>query len=136
MADTTSESPKLRFLLESLPQELYDEIFSLVIDMPTTPPNFVSINAKYKPPKALQLCRKIRKTFATEYYTKSNFSGHLEMATKWKKSLPVAHRRLIIAMLAWGYNEDGDEVIEWSGCWDEMWVNGRDFGFDGGMKGG
>lgn len=62
----TLTATKLQAGVESLPQELYDQVFELTFT--SQPENHHIKIGVYKPPAELQVNRATRKTFAQDYY--------------------------------------------------------------------
>lgn len=88
----TTQMDRLPELVQTLPQELYDNIYDLTFT-PTS--RWRYIRHDYKPPKLLSVDRASRALFATRYYGERAvfcivpFShGH---GAKWLASLPQAH---------------------------------------------
>lgn len=63
---------KLSTLIQSLPQELIDAIFTLVFILSK---HQVEISRGYLPPSLLQINRSTRENFAAEYYSRTIFHG-------------------------------------------------------------
>lgn len=103
---------QLATLVQSLPQELYDQVFSLTFtSIPTINP--IIITKSYKPPSCLQVSRDTRATFAAAYYPNNRFDFEhkytfpdAELAGKWLASLSRSHfEHLEMVVLYDGYDD-------------------------------
>lgn len=95
MADATVNLPSL---VQSLPRELYDEIFELVF----TAPSFARavVDRDYKPPAQMQVSRATRRHYARSYYETTTFVLVAKaFVERWAMAVPK-HERALISRLA------------------------------------
>lgn len=92
MADTI----RLACRVQSLPQELQDQIFDMTFA--TFLPHTVDITAACRPPSILQVNRRTREPLATQYYTRTTFQlgnsdepCHPSVLAQWLGSLTCSH---------------------------------------------
>lgn len=86
---TTTTPRDLRALLQSLPQELHDEIY----DCTFTPNSAITnINTDYRPPSQAQVDRTSRATFKKILH-EGMFTGSAKLVYKWLESLPKYDRQ-------------------------------------------
>lgn len=79
----------LQTLLEDLPPELFDEIYSLTF---TTTSTITCIDKDYKPPNILQVSRRTREALAESYHGKDSiFYVDKKDIEKWVTSIPWDH---------------------------------------------
>lgn len=89
---------KIRQGLSSLPQELYDQIYTEVF---TATINKVrkldqSLQALLLPVKLMQISQATRELYTISFYSTSfDYSGELETLLRWLASVPELHRSLI-----------------------------------------
>lgn len=92
-ASMASDIPLPR-LVQSLPRELFDEIFDLVFTTLTS--TRVTIDKDCKPPSELQVNHFTRKQFAQVYFRDVTFIIRPStMAQHWLDSMPVQHLKLV-----------------------------------------
>ena len=102
---TTPAAMSLDELVQTLPQELQDEILEHTL---TVAPEVVDITRKYRPPLRLAISRATRKKFAKSYYEQTSFqlrpadprwgpAGRkiIQDFILWIRSLSVEHAALI-----------------------------------------
>ncbi|KXS97032.1 hypothetical protein AC578_2871 [Pseudocercospora eumusae] len=111
----------LKQCLESLPQELWNEIYDLTFSPPhldprthvtgqrlkpwilftaNPPSTVVYISKNYKPPWQLQICRQMREEFSRTYYT-STFVGNASEVLAWASSKRKSQRCLVKSIYCW-----------------------------------
>lgn len=116
--------------VQSLPQELYDQVYDLVFTAPVG--QVVDINASYVPPAALQVNLSSRKQFANSYYGNTVFTleddftvemssdafestdidtDALHQVTKWLGSISSAQQRLVRDIRVVVHLRHGEELL-------------------------
>ena len=80
-------------LLQSLPQEIYDEIYELTFSATCTTPNTIEIDTKhYSPPSILQVDSASRRLAVPSYYSSHTFVAHDEkVLDAWLCSIACEH---------------------------------------------
>jgi len=80
-------------LLQSLPQEIYDEIYELTFSATCTTPNTIEIDTKhYSPPSILQVDTASRRLAALTYYSSHTFVAYdQKVLDAWLCSIARKH---------------------------------------------
>lgn len=110
-----TETTTLASLVQSLPPELYNEIFDLTF---APAPGIQHIRKGYKPPSCLQVSRSTRRNYVVSHYTRSTFYMTKEDCAKWLASLPDNHidllteiRILNCSIYTWSSHEGMEYVL-------------------------
>ena len=105
MASTSSPTPSLVQRVQALPQELQDMIFGYAT-IPSTS-NTDLLPQQYRPPSALQINRKTRGKFASEYYPATTIrvdfhrledNDNVRMLGRFMDSLLATHLDIVQAI--------------------------------------
>ncbi|KXS93751.1 hypothetical protein AC579_19 [Pseudocercospora musae] len=129
--EPTKAKKTLKQCLESLPQELWNEIYDLTFSTPdldprthvtgqrlkswilftaNPPSTMVHISKNYKPPWQLQICRQMREEFSRAYYT-STFVGNASDIFAWASSKRKSQQRRIESIHCWVREEEPEIAI-------------------------
>lgn len=85
--DIASKFDKLVQLVQSLPTELYDEVFEFTFWAPNLE---IRIDKHYRAPSTAQVSRQLRWTYTRQYYSVPVFySTDAKLLVKWLKSIPL-----------------------------------------------
>ena len=83
----------MRELLQTIPQELYDEIYELTFAAPGGL-KFL-IDCKYTTPNVMQVDRATRASFAIDYYANNAFALRTRSAQWFAEAFDIGHRQLL-----------------------------------------
>lgn len=116
MAETTPSVDDLRRGLESLPQELYDQILKATFTADLEPRDLRNLEAMRQNLKFLHISSSTRALYATTYYGSgavfefAQDHGAPRALKLWLRSLPVSHRDLLGQVhIVW----DGSAIARW-----------------------
>lgn len=104
-------------LVQSLPQELYDEIYDLTFTADDEPR---VINKDYKPPHLLYVDRASRTKYVKSYYGNGTFMLPPAFGQTWARSVPATHFDMICNF---NLNPDTYKRVHWGramDCWEEI----------------
>ena len=115
MATTDDTSDDLARRIQSLPSELYAEIFDLTFTSSSTT---VKVNSSYKPPSTLCVSRATRTNASSLYYAKFTFEfDAIDICETWVKLKSAEHVSLLNNLrIVWNvqqrYDSLEDESVE------------------------
>lgn len=112
-----SYTRSLREDLQTLPQELWDEIYDLTFSGKSI--NTVRVDSTYRPPALLRVNRSTRSEFANHYYSTTDFHGDWEPCWIWIHSLTDEHRHMIQKMRCFISHDEMDVYIDRRKEWSE-----------------
>lgn len=107
----------LAALVQSLPQELYDEIYDLTFTADDEPR---VIYKDYTPPHLLHVDSASRAKYARSYYGSSTFKLPLVFGEKWVRSVQASHFDMICEFAV---SRDGYKPKRWRPtiyCWSNI----------------